>query len=681
MNKTYRIIMLFFLSIIFISCKDKTFENLVFEDIVFNYDGLEKEIIVKNVPEGAEVEYSPNNKYTEVGIYEVEATISMKGYETRTLTATLEIKAEYVNVTFIDELDSKEYKRIVECVKHKSIEPVKENEKAGYKLIYWAYLNELNEYVEYDFNNIVTSDITLYAIYEYDEEQNLPLSIDIKLVYNNILLTEESNIFIGENISVEIKTYPESSAENVIIIVNDDEIADVEGNIVKTKQSGKLKVYAKSNGSDVVSETVDVEIKVNNALGIDLNGYNITVQYYYTDCIEEYYPTDRGNINDEIHSLISEIEEKYNCTLTFEKSNVNDRDEIIRRYENNETSGDVYIVDSYTLNKRFGKDVFDVLNPLDRLIEKYNTENNKYIEESTYINGAQYGISIIDKYNVLRSYQGNLCFNYSYLEKYNIEDPTKIYLEGNWTYSRFLTWLEHAAEQIGTASPICIREINEFYNDLLEEIGFKYYDVSINTIKVNTDIQKKAIDFIYKLYNTFDVIGARSMSLGGFMVAGELTTSDLVKPLGFVPYPVPDGMKSNEVYVYRKMKDMCVFPIRTDKTFDMNYNFENVYAVFSEYLRGINRLYEDMDYVLEKNKKSIESDSSSRELGESSKELLTKLPHIKYIYEDSEASYFLDSCIYEVYAYIDVCDNSESLFEIFKERANELKDEHNINVY
>ena len=661
--------------------KANEFENLVFENTVFYYDGLEKEILVENIPEGAEVEYRPNNKYTEVGIYEVEATISMKGYVTKVLKATLEIKAEYVNVTFIDELDSKEYKRIVECVKHKSIEPVKENEKAGYKLIYWAYLNELNEYVEYDFNNIVTSDITLYAIYEYDEEQNLPLSIDIKLVYNNILLTEESNIFIGENIFVEIKTYPESSAENVIIIVNDDEIADVEGNIVKTKQSGKLKVYAKSNGSDVVSEIVDVEIKVNNALGIDLNGYNITVQYYYTDCIEEYYPTDRGNINDEIHSLISEIEEKYNCTLTFEKSNVNDRNEIIRRYENNETSGDVYIVDSYTLNKRFGKAVFDVLNPLDRLIEKYNTENNKYIEESTYINGAQYGISIIDKYNVLCSYQGNLCFNYSYLENYNIEDPTKIYLEGNWTYSRFLTWLEHAAEQIGTASPICIREINEFYNDLLEEIGFQYYDVTLNTIKVNTDIQKKAIDFIYKLYNTFDVIGARSMSLGGFMVAGELTTSDLVKPLGFVPYPVPDGMKSNEVYVYRKMKDMCVFPIRTDKTFDMNYNFENVYAVFSEYLRGINRLYEDMDYVLEKNKKSIESDSSSRELGESSKELLTKLPHIKYIYEDSEASYFLDRCIYKVYAYIDVCDNSESLFEIFKERANELKDEHNINVY
>ena len=661
--------------------KANEFENLVFENAVFNYDGLVKEIVVENIPEGAEVEYKPNNKYTEVGIYEVEATISMKGYETKILTATLEIKAEYVNVTFIDELDSKEYKRIVECVKHKSIEPVKENEKAGYKLIYWAYLNELNEYVEYDFNNIVTSDITLYAIYEYDEEQNLPLSIDIKLVYNNILLTEESNIFIGENIFVEIKTYPESSAENVIIIVNDDEIADVEGNIVKTKQSGKLNIYAKSNGSDVVSEIVDVEIKVNNALGIDLKGYNINVQYYYTDCIEEYYPTEGGNLNDEIHSLISEIEEKYNCTLTFEKSNVNDRNEIIRRYENNETSGDVYIVDSYTLNKRFGKDVFDVLNPLDRLIEKYNTENNKYIEESTYINGAQYGISIIDKYNVLCSYQGNLCFNYSYLEKYNIEDPTKIYLEGNWTYSRFLTWLEHASEQIGTASPICIRQINEFYNDLLEEIGFQYYDVTLNTIKVNTDIQKKAIDFIYKLYNTFDVIGARSMSLGGFMVAGELTTSDLVKPLGFVPYPVPDGMKSNEVYVYRKMKDMCVFPIRTDKTFDMNYNFENVYAVFSEYLRGINRLYEDMDYVLEKNKKSIESDSSSRELGESSKELLTKLPHIKYIYEDSEASYFLDRCIYEVYAYIDVCDNSESLFEIFKERANELKDEHNINVY
>lgn len=77
MNKTYRIIILFFLSIIFISCKDKTFENLVFENAVFNYDGLEKEIVVKNVPEGAEVEYRPNNKYTEVGIYEVYAYIDV----------------------------------------------------------------------------------------------------------------------------------------------------------------------------------------------------------------------------------------------------------------------------------------------------------------------------------------------------------------------------------------------------------------------------------------------------------------------------------------------------------------------------------------------------------------------------------------------------------------------------
>lgn len=69
--------MIFFLSIIFISCKDKTFENLVFENIAFIYDGLEKEIVVKNAPEGAVVEYRPNNKYTEVGIYEVYAYIDV----------------------------------------------------------------------------------------------------------------------------------------------------------------------------------------------------------------------------------------------------------------------------------------------------------------------------------------------------------------------------------------------------------------------------------------------------------------------------------------------------------------------------------------------------------------------------------------------------------------------------
>lgn len=69
----------------------KTFEYATFKSQTYMYDGLEKSIEVDGIPSGTTVTYDPINKQTEVGVYEITATIKKDGYESKTLTATLTI--------------------------------------------------------------------------------------------------------------------------------------------------------------------------------------------------------------------------------------------------------------------------------------------------------------------------------------------------------------------------------------------------------------------------------------------------------------------------------------------------------------------------------------------------------------------------------------------------------------
>ena len=79
-----------------------TIEGVTFDDATFDFDGNEKSIVVNNLPEGANVNYSPSNVQTDAGTYEITATISKENYQDKVLTATLVINEAMMNVTFED---------------------------------------------------------------------------------------------------------------------------------------------------------------------------------------------------------------------------------------------------------------------------------------------------------------------------------------------------------------------------------------------------------------------------------------------------------------------------------------------------------------------------------------------------------------------------------------------------
>lgn len=76
--------------------KKYTFNDLVFNSATYTYDGTAKTIEVENLPDGASVDYSILNTQTNVGTYNITATVTLENYETATLDATLTInKADY----------------------------------------------------------------------------------------------------------------------------------------------------------------------------------------------------------------------------------------------------------------------------------------------------------------------------------------------------------------------------------------------------------------------------------------------------------------------------------------------------------------------------------------------------------------------------------------------------------
>ena len=86
-----------------VKVKAKDMTGLSFTDATYTYDGTEKSISVAGVPAGATVTYlsddTTENKATDVGTYNITATVKKAGYNDWTATKTLKINPKNLTVT------------------------------------------------------------------------------------------------------------------------------------------------------------------------------------------------------------------------------------------------------------------------------------------------------------------------------------------------------------------------------------------------------------------------------------------------------------------------------------------------------------------------------------------------------------------------------------------------------
>ena len=86
-----------------VTLKNHDFTGVTFEDITTTYDGTAKTLAVAGLPAGAEVSYDKETTYTNAGIYEVKATVTLANYNPVELIATLTIEKRELTLAFSGE--------------------------------------------------------------------------------------------------------------------------------------------------------------------------------------------------------------------------------------------------------------------------------------------------------------------------------------------------------------------------------------------------------------------------------------------------------------------------------------------------------------------------------------------------------------------------------------------------
>ncbi len=199
------------------------------EDKTFIYDGNAHSLsLSEELPEGATVEYTYGNSFTNVGKYDVVAVISKDGYNSKTLKATLTIvKAPYdtSDITFSDYTtyyDGTKKEIVAENVpsslsvsyeyyyEGSTVKIAKAVDAGTYKVV--AKFTNSNE----NFEEIPNKEATLTISKAKYDMSNVKFENDIK-VYDGVKYTPSisSDSTLPSGVTVSYKTYNEDKTEEV----------------------------------------------------------------------------------------------------------------------------------------------------------------------------------------------------------------------------------------------------------------------------------------------------------------------------------------------------------------------------------------------------------------------------------------------------------------------------------
>jgi len=281
-----------------LTIKKATLSGITFESKTFAYDGNEKEItITGNIPSSAKVTYTSNvngitNKASEIGTYEITATITDKNFEDLTLKATLEIRAS----------EAKRYTAI-----------------SGSTLFFQNALDK-NYLYTYNFNKKDIQRVSYDAAIDIiPAESNSVMYVSKALVSNSIKAATydvETSKNTNKSILNVSARYIQKGSNNIIYYANNDILGNKQG-IYKVDYSGEepvttllsagrakyLQLYGNkiffadgTNGYKLSSisttstnqdRTIVVDEKINNLI-LDNNVLYYTVNNLLGDYIEKY---------------------------------------------------------------------------------------------------------------------------------------------------------------------------------------------------------------------------------------------------------------------------------------------------------------------------------------------------------------------------------------------------------
>jgi len=585
--------------------------------------------------------------YNFIGWYQDGALYTFgEVYEDITLTAKFEeIKQEVKEYTVTFVVGDEETKvKVTEGEKvSKPVSPVKD----GYNFIGWYQDGAL-----YEFNTIIKEDITLTAKFE------------VKVIMpEKIVISGSEKGIAGYEDEYTATVYPEGASQEVEWISLDEKLLTVDPttgtvSFIKTGK-GRIRAISKVDPS-IKSQVFIVEIRELLVPGFpDLMGYEIVIMNAssaLTDIdpfLDGYTKPDRPYKQ----KAWREIERDFNCDIVATSYpatanwGANRVDYILENAKNNTAQADISVVSSNWIPV-----LSEALNDLtDWYIIFGNFQIANSLKEAGTYKG--YGYAFPDGISKTETYVDlGLYYNVAWLEKLGVEDPAKMFNEGNWNYTNFKNWcLEVQALLAGNQYAIGGHPYY-YWLGLTNAAGVKVADNVNNTINIDSDRSKDAAKLIQELVSlkAVDTNETWAESDGGFIEGTTLMTtgkmwfannssrwkSDMFGEdtrIGYVPFPYPDDLPKEDTRISQSGLTVMVFNKGKEKAYPAGLKLEDIYFAITELrLRTIE--YQETGESFDADSIIYES-LSSRISNDESIEAVKWFAHDKVFFEAADAMY------------------------------------------
>jgi len=463
------------------------------------------------------------------------------------------------------------------------LEKPNDPEKEGYIFIGWFV--DCNYTKEYDFNDLVTSDLILYALFS---EIPSPISIELSC---------DDSITVGFSRKINVKVYPENTSQKVIWEIHwtSKELANIDDDgLVTALKSGVLRVRAVSLlDSNIKSSYIEIKIlSHDHCYYKDLKGYEFTIMVSDEELDEvDPFLNEYNNI-DKIYKqmAIDEIRRMYNCSIIFESSsnllNVNDNNKytkLIENSRNNTINFDIaYVSTSWMDYLAKEKVIYDVTSEYDWQFLKMHS----YIEESATYNNLIYGMNFdigLPKVH----FTNGLVYDTNWVKELGVESPAKMFNEGKWNYTGFTNWVLDVQAKLDENEYVLGGQPYNYWLQMTNSSGeiiankktgeinlfsssSKIVSELINKIVINeafnTDISNdiNLNESAYNNENSRTLMIASSIDFNKMNLSKytswkkSIWNSDEIE-VGFVPYPYQDDIKKEDIKISNNLNNVYVF--------------------------------------------------------------------------------------------------------------------------
>ncbi|MFA5765606.1 MAG: Ig-like domain-containing protein [Bacilli bacterium] len=402
---------------------------------------------------------------------------------------------------------------------------------------------------------------------------------DPVIMPTSIIVDGLSSVTVGYPTRYTASVYPEGVDQSVTWHSRKEEVATIDSKGVLTGVAeGTTYIYAISTiDPSVQSDYFKVSVKPDESETItypDLQGYVISMMNASSE-LETTNPfTDSYTASDKMakQKAWTDVETLYNCKLSI-TAYPDSAPWGAERYNwiNAQAAAGTPQADFYVVSAEWlpifvnGGAAHETTEFFDRYgrgqIETFQRQVGTY-KQKLYI--ATTGISDTDIYVI-----DGLYYNYGMIKKYNLQSPAEIFMNGDWTYTRYVEWCLNAQSLLPENNWVMSGAPQLMWAGMVQAGGVKLADhislklnlthkYSLDAVKALQNVMSggawdRAIDYDQKVASFQEGRAIFQPGEYWFVMASNHWPANLWgegnTEYGYVPFPRPDGIAVEKTYI------------------------------------------------------------------------------------------------------------------------------------